>query len=365
MGLQTPLFAEHQRLGARIVPFGGWDMPLHYGSQLEEHHTVRRSAGLFDVSHMRPVDVAGPESEPFLRYLLANDVAKLKEPGKALYSCMLNEEGGVIDDLIVYRLADDRFRLVVNAATADKDIAWVRARSARFDAEIHRRDDLAMLAGQGPTARSLTAPHLPRAAQRAALALAPFSAVEEAGWLVARTGYTGEDGLEILLPSREAPELWRILIQAGLKPCGLGARDTLRLEAGMNLYGQDMDEKTTPLESGLGWTVAWQPVTRDFVGREALSRQKEATEGHRQLVGMLALAPGILRAHQSVLEGERPIGEITSGGFSPTLQRSIALARVPAGAPRADWTVAIRDRRVPIQPVRPPFVRHGQACIDL
>jgi aminomethyltransferase len=367
MTSKTPLFAEHQRLGARIVPFGGWDMPLHYGSQIEEHHAVRRAAGLFDVSHMRPVDIEGPQAEAFLRHLLANDVAKLKTQGKALYSCLLDERGGVIDDLIVYRLGAERYRAVVNAATADKDIVWMQAQAGAFAVSLARRDDLAMLAVQGPQARALAAPRLPVAARAAVADLAPFSAVEDGAWLVARTGYTGEDGLEIMLPGDEAVALWQALVAAGARPCGLGARDTLRLEAGMNLYGQDMDETTTPLESGLGWTVAWEPATRAFIGREALAAQRE-DPARRRFVGLLLTGPGVLRAHQSLYRGGTPAGEVTSGGFSPTLGRSIGLARIapePAGgAEVADWTVEIRGRQVPVRLVRPPFVRHGRACIE-
>ncbi|AGA90454.1 glycine cleavage system T protein [Thioflavicoccus mobilis 8321] len=368
MALKTPLFAEHQRLGARIVPFGGWDMPLHYGSQIDEHHAVRRAAGLFDVSHMRPVDIEGPEAEAFLRHLLANDVAKLKTLGKALYSCMLNERGGVIDDLIVYHLGTNRYRAVVNAATADKDIAWMQAQAERFSVAVAPRHDLAMLAVQGPQARALAAPLLPPAAREAAADLAPFSATENGDWLIARTGYTGEDGFEIMLPGAEAAAFWQGLVAAGAQPCGLGARDTLRLEAGMNLYGQDMDETTTPLESGLGWTVAWEPASRDFIGREALVAQRD-DPATRRFVGLLLTGPGVLRAHQSLYRGKVPVGEVTSGGFSPTLGRSIGLARVAAQAcddrDGADWTVEIRGRQVPVKQVRPPFVRHGRVCIEL
>lgn len=367
MTLRTPLFAEHERLGARLVPFGGWEMPLHYGSQIEEHHAVRRAAGLFDVSHMRSVDLQGRESRAFLRHLLANDVAKLKTPGKALYSCLLNDDGGVLDDLIVYWLGDDRYRVVVNAATAAKDIGWIDGHAADFDVSVSPRDDLAMLAVQGPDARGLAAPLLPLSARRAAPDLAPFTAVEDGDWLVARTGYTGEDGFEVMLPAGEAVALWQGLVAGGVRPCGLGARDTLRLEAGMNLYGQDMDEATTPLESGLGWTVAWEPVSRDFIGRTALVAQREAPAS-RRLVGLLLTGAGVLRAHQPVFCGQDPVGELTSGGFSPTLERSIGLARVAVGPeadPQADWAVEIRGRRVPVRLVQPPFVRHGRPCIDV
>ncbi|MBK5939055.1 glycine cleavage system aminomethyltransferase GcvT [Halochromatium roseum] len=378
MGSRTPLFSEHERLGARIVPFGGWDMPLHYGSQLDEHHAVRQQAGVFDVSHMRPVDIQGADARAYLQRLLANDVAKLQQPGKALYSCMLNAEGGVIDDLICYDLGSNRYRAVVNAATADKDLAWMRARAEDFRAsetehaspnpsapalEIHARDDLAMLAVQGPEARAKVAPLLPEALREPALALKPFFAVEHGDWLVGRTGYTGEDGFEIMLPATQVVDLWQALLAAGVAPCGLGARDTLRLEAGMNLYGQDMTEEVGPLESGLEWTVAFEPRERDFIGRSALEAQR-ASGDLRDFIGLLLTGRGVLRSHQPVLVNGQPVGEVTSGGFSPTLQRSIALARVQAGIGE-QCAVEIRGKAVPAQVVKPPFVRHGKARITM
>ncbi|KXX64352.1 glycine cleavage system aminomethyltransferase GcvT [Marichromatium gracile] len=363
MGSRTPLFAEHVRLGARIVPFGGWDMPLHYGSQLEEHHTVRRAAGMFDVSHMRPVDIEGAQARDFLRHLLANDVARLTQPGKALYSCMLNPEGGVIDDLIVYLRGPERYRLVVNAATAAKDLDWMAQQRAGFAVDIRPREDLAMIAVQGPEARTKTLPLLAAPLAERAQALAPFFATEHEDWFVGRTGYTGEDGFEIMLPATEAATLWQALEQAGVQPCGLGARDTLRLEAGMNLYGQDMDEETGPLEAGLGWTVAWEPAERDFIGRAALAAQRERG-GLRRFVGLVLEGRGVLRGHQQVLIDGEVAGEITSGGFAPTLGGSIALARVaPTIGERC--AVLIRDKAVPARVVKPPFARHGKALIDL
>jgi aminomethyltransferase len=358
MGLRTPLFAEHERLNARIVPFGGWDMPLHYGSQLEEHHAVRRRAGIFDVSHMQPVDITGSGASAFLRRLLANDVVKLKDPGKALYSCMLNEQGGVVDDLICYYRGPERYRLVVNAGTADKDLDWMQAQAVGFDVHIDRRRDLAMIAIQGPQARAVAAALLPADRRDAALAIAPFFAADGARWFVGRTGYTGEDGFEVILPAEDAPELWQGLIAAGIQPCGLGARDTLRLEAGMNLYGQDMDETVGPLESGLGWTIAWEPAERRFIGREALTALRD-NPARRDFVGLLLTGRGVLRGHQQVLSDGRPVGEITSGGFAPTLERSIALARVAPGL-GATCAVDIRGKAVPARVVKTTFVRHGK-----
>lgn len=348
------------------MPFGGWDMPLHYGSQLEEHDAVREHAGVFDVSHMCPVDIEGPDAQAFLRRLLANDVAKLKTVGQALYSCLLNDSGGVVDDLIVYlRGPSGHYRLVVNAGTADKDLTWLETQRWRSgcDVTIRRRTDLAMLAIQGPQARELTATCLPREMAESALELAPFHAVECGGWFIARTGYTGEDGFEILLPADHVVDLWSVLLDAGVRPCGLGARDTLRLEAGMNLYGQDMGEDVGPLESGLAWTVAWEPADRDFIGRTALEELRTSPE-RREFVGLLLTGRGVLRAHQTVLSNGREVGEITSGGFAPTLQRSIALARVAQGLGET-CEVEIRGKPVAARIVKPPFVRQGRILVEL
>ena len=362
MDKKTVLNATHRELGARMVSFGGWDMPVHYGSQLEEHHAVRRDAGMFDVCHMTVVDLHGERVRPFLRHLLANDVARLTRPGKALYSCMLNPDGGVIDDLIVYHVDEAWFRMVVNAATTDKDLAWIMAQAVPFDVEVRPRRDLGMIAVQGPTARAKSAPLLPAELRDAALALGPFFAAHAGEWFVGRTGYTGEDGFEIMLPADLAPALWASLAAAGVRSCGLGARDTLRLEAGMNLYGNDMDEQHSPLVSGLAWTVALAPPERDFIGRSAL--EKAASAGNLPVfTGLVLQGRGVLRDHQRLYDGEREVGEITSGGFSPTLQRSIAMARVAADAGDV-LAVEIRGRRQPVARVRMPFVRHGRALID-
>lgn len=364
MSRRTPLYEEHRAAGAKLVDFAGWEMPLHYGSQLAEHHQVRRDAGMFDVSHMTVVDLQGAAVPDYLRLLLANNIDKLKRPGRALYSCMLNAAGGILDDLIVYYLADDWYRLVVNAATRDKDLAWLAATAGEFaGVTIRERDDLAMIAVQGPNARDKTFAALGETLREQAGGLAPFEAAQVGELLVARTGYTGEDGFEIILPARAAAFTWRMLAEAGAAPSGLGARDTLRLEAGLCLYGTDMDETTTPLESGLAWTVGWQPESRRFLGRDALERQK--AEGvPRVLVGLVLEGKGVLRNHQKVRCNGRGEGEITSGGFAPTLQRAIALARVPAGVAAGDvCQVEIRGRRHRARVVKPPFVRHGKSLI--
>jgi aminomethyltransferase len=343
-----------------MVDFGGWDMPVNYGSQIEEHHAVRRDAGMFDVSHMCVVDLRGGRVREFLRRLLANDVARLVLPGKALYSCMLREHGGVIDDLIVYFMADDWFRMVVNAGTRDKDLEWIRSQAGHFDVAVEPRLDLAMVAVQGPNARQKAATALEPALAEAALALDTFFGHAGAGdWFVARTGYTGEDGWEIMLPAAQVVAFWQRLAAAGVAPCGLGARDTLRLEAGMNLYGNDMDETVSPLESGLGWTVAWEPQDRDFIGRAALAAQK-ASGANRKLVGLLVEDRAVLRSHQKVVVAAVGEGEVTSGTFSPTLERSIGFARVPAKTGDL-CEVEIRGRLIKARVVRPPFVRNGKA----
>lgn len=357
---ETPLVEIHRAAGARMVDFGGWNMPVHYGSQVEEHHAVRRDAGMFDVSHMLIADVTGQRARDYLRFLLANDVAKLKEPGKALYSCMLNERGGVVDDLIAYFITENWFRVVVNAGTRAKDIVWLKRHAGGFNVDIRPRTELAMIAVQGPQARAKAATLLGPDAQ-AALELRPFFGCQLGAYFVARTGYTGEDGWEIMLEADQAPAFWSALQSAGVAQCGLGARDTLRLEAGMNLYGNDMDENVSPLESGLTWTVAFDPPQRDFLGRSALQIQRN--EGvPRKLVGLLLADRGVLRAHQKVIAAGSGEGELTSGTFSPTLERSIGFARVPAGTGN-EVQVDIRGKLLSARVVKYPFVRNGKAMV--
>jgi aminomethyltransferase len=387
MPLRTPLYDSHLAARAKMVDFSGWEMPIHYGSQIEEHHAVRRDAGMFDVSHMCALDLAGPDATRWLRHLLANDVAKLTTPGKALYSCMLDQDAGVIDDLIVYFFTPERYRIVVNAGTAAKDIAWMRGQLEGFDAGliVRRRingDAVAIIAAQGPDAKerrltgsdsvAMIAVQGPRARERfwtafpdsraATEPLAVFQAAEWKDWMIARTGYTGEDGFEITIPADDAAQVWQKLLDAGVKPCGLGARDTLRLEAGMNLYGQDMDEDISPYEAGLKWTVDLKDPARDFIGKAALEG-KHARPVRNQFAGLLLLDRGVLRAHQKIItpQGE---GEITSGTFSPSLNQSIALARLPAGvAIGSEVEVEIRDKRLKARVVKPSFVRNGKPLI--
>lgn len=360
MGNRTALYDAHREAEAKIVDFAGYDMPLHYGSQIKEHRIVREDAGMFDVSHMCPTDVTGAGARDYLRRLLANDVAKLADPGKALYSCMLDERGGIIDDLIVYFLGEDRYRVVLNAATREKDLAWMRDQAVDFQVTIEPRDDLAMIAVQGPNGRGKALEALPQQVGDAARDLGVFYATEAQDFFVARTGYTGEDGFEIMLPNDRAAAFYAALQQAGVNPCGLGARDTLRLEAGMNLYGQDMDETTTPLEVGLKWTVAFEPAERAFVGRDVLERQLQDGVS-RKMIGLVLEERGVLRPHQHVHDGDLA-GEITSGSFSPTLGKSIALALVPAAfGERCE--AEVRGKMLPARVVKPPFVRNGKARI--
>jgi aminomethyltransferase len=363
MGSKTPLYEKHLESDAKIVDFGGWDMPLHYGSQKDEHHAVRQNAGVFDVSHMTIVDLSGEKVRQFLQHLVANDVAKLKDYGKALYTCMLNPAGGVIDDLIIYFIADTEYRLIVNAATREKDLAWIREQAAPFDVKVMERAELAMIAVQGPKACELAAPFIAAEWREAALGLKPFNGLQAGNAFVARTGYTGEDGWEIVVPAAEAPAIWDRLLAAGVAPCGLGARDTLRLEAAMNLYGSDMDESISPLEAGLAWTVAWEPADRNFIGRAPLEALRNSPD-RRRFVGLLLEGRGVLRNHMKVVVDGVGEGEITSGGFSPTIGRSIALARVPAG----DYDQAqvdVRGKLLNVRIVKTPFVRNGQIRIDV
>ncbi|HET8765199.1 MAG TPA: glycine cleavage system aminomethyltransferase GcvT [Rhodanobacter sp.] len=360
---KTVLNATHRALGAHMVDFGGWDMPVNYGSQIEEHHAVRRDAGMFDVSHMTIVDLHGARVKDFLRHLLANSIDKLKVTGKALYSCMLNDEGGVIDDLIVYYLGDTFFRTVVNAATRAKDLAWITRQAQAFDVEVKERPELSMIAVQGPHARAKVLALVHEVDRARIEKLAKFTAAAAQGpggmpLFVARTGYTGEDGFEIMLPAEHTLAFWEALRAAGVVPCGLGARDTLRLEAGMNLYGQDMDETVSPWEANLGWTIALD-AGRDFIGRKALEAQKAAGVA-RHMVGLVLDGKGVLRHGQKVLTANGE-GVILSGSFAPTLDKAIAFARIPVGEPGA-VRVDIRGRELPVHIVKYPFVRDGKPC---
>lgn len=355
---KTPLHARHVAAGARMVNFHDWDMPLHYGSQIEEHHAVRTHAGMFDVSHMTIVDILGAGGRQFLRKLLTNDVDQLHHSGRALYSCMCNEHGGILDDLIVYQRASDSYRVILNSATRQRDLAWIQKKSQGFSVGLQERNELAMLAVQGPDAMTKTMEILTPAQIDAVSTLTQFESVDVDNWFFARTGYTGEDGLEIIVPAADMSNLWSALSSLGIKPCGLAARDTLRLEAGMLLYGQDMDEWTTPLESGLSWTVKWQPEERDFIGMGALLSQKQQGV-KRKLVGLILDEKGVMRAGQRVVIPGAVDGIITSGTYSPTLQKSIALARVPMETSE-QVMIDIRGKLIPATVGKPRFVKQGK-----
>jgi aminomethyltransferase len=356
---KTVLHAKHLEAGAKMVDFFGWEMPINYGSQIEEHHAVRRDAGMFDVSHMTIVDVKGAQAKAYLRYLLANDVDKLTIKGKALYSGMINEAGGVVDDLIVYFFDETNYRLVVNSATKQKDLDWLNQHATDFDVVITERDEFAMIAVQGPKAKEKVAELFSDAQKEAVADMKPFFGVQAEDLFIATTGYTGEAGYEIMVPNTQAGDFWDKLIAAGVAPCGLGARDTLRLEAGMNLYGQDMDETISPLAANMGWTIAWEPAERNFVGRAALEKQRE--QGTEQLIGLVMTEKGVLRAGQKVkVDGAE--GVITSGTFSPTLGHAVAMARVPRlGGQTAE--VEMRKKWVTVDIVKPSFVRNGKSVL--
>ncbi len=354
---RTSLYSEHLLAGAQCVNFAGWDMPLHYGSQIEEHHQVRQKVGIFDVSHMCVIDLQGVGATDFLRYICANDVARLKQPGRALYTCMLNPTGGIIDDCIVYRLSAQAYRVVVNAGTRDKDYAWLQQQAHGYDVGMTQRLDLCIIAVQGPKTPEIISSVWDADISPQLLGLRPFQFVEHKDQLMAQTGYTGEYGLEIILPADEAPVFWRDCIKHGAGPCGLAARDTLRLEAGLNLYGVDMNESTTPLNSNLAWTVSWTDAARDFIGKQALQEQLSIGIPN-QLVGLAMHKPGVLRCHQSIYteDASSSIGAVTSGGFSPTLGHAIALARIPSQIQHHLY-IDRRGKRVPVSRVPLPFLK--------
>lgn len=370
MGNRTALFENHLQSGAKLVDFGGWDMPIQYTSLMEEHRAVREHAGMFDVSHMTIVDISGPDAKAWLRKLLANDVARLN-PNQALYTGMLNEEAGVIDDLIVYH-RDNSYRLVVNCATREKDLAWMQGHLADVDVTLTERSDLSIIAVQGPEAITILAPILPGFSgihEDSLTALKPFYAMEADPLFIGRTGYTGEDGVEVMLPHETARQLWDALLSAGVKPAGLGARDTLRLEAGMNLYGHDMDESISPLAANMAWTVCWEPEDRHFIGRDALQAQRQQRQddpARLLLKGLVMEERGVLRegltVHCQLEDGGEAQSKITSGTFSPTLKHSIALARIPANTVSCE--VELRNKRIPVRVVRPGFVRFGKQIFE-
>lgn len=360
--LTTAFKPLHLALGAKLTPFAGYEMPLHYGSQIAEHEAVRLNAGMFDVSHMMINDISGPDAKTFFRKLITNDVLKLEKIGfgKALYGAMLNEEGGVIDDLIVY-LMPFGYRVVTNAGTREKVSAWFKKIAAQFDIEITERTDFAMLAVQGPNSIAKVLEVKPQW-QAEVSALKIFQGCETIdGFFVARTGYTGEEGLEIMIPLCEVESFWNALVKVGVIPCGLAARDTLRLEAGMNLYGQDMDESINPLEAGLSWCVDLKDEARNFFGKDKVLAKMQSP--HAKQVGLLLLGKGVLRGHQVFRNEKGELGEVTSGTFSPSLKQSIAIARVPMHTGETGQ-VEIRGEWQDVRVLSLPFVRNGKKIFE-
>ena len=371
---RTSLYQNHLDAGAKMVDFSGWEMPINYGSQIEEHTQVRTAAGVLDVSHMTVVDVSGVDAEAYLQPLLANDVARLDEIGRALYSGMLNDDGGVIDDLIVYRMTFG-YRVVVNCATRVKDLRWMAMQTTGYAVSVEERPGLGILAIHGPESIDRVCAILKDCGRdseteaAAIRALGNFRSVELGDWFVARTGYTGEQGLEVILPVAQAPQLWAALLAGGVKPIGRGARHTLRLAAGMNLYGHDMDETVSPLSANMAFSLAWEPTKRDFVGRPALIAQRAEQEQGRLpvLTGVVLEERGVLREGQTLAckdaEGN-DIGQgvVTSGTITPTLEHSNALVRVPTHTTSCE--VNLRGKSTPVRMVKPNFVRVGEKVFE-
>ena len=360
MGLHTPMYDLHLALGAKMVDFRGWDMPLHYGSQVEEHHQVRQDCGVFDISHVAVTDIQGPDASALLRRLLCNDVEKLSDLGSGHYSALLNEQGGVIDEALVFKTPTG-FRSLTNAATRERVQSWFTLQAENLDVEFQYRNDLSVLAIQGPN----TFERLGQIfnSNRTALlqALEPSCGFFDNDWFFSRTGYSGEEGIEIILPRSQVVDLFNELVGAGIAPIGLGARDTLRLEAGFCLQGNDLDETHSPLVSGIENRVCWQDQSRDFIGKAALEREQAAGNLDR-IVGLVLEERGVLRANQAVRIVGHPDGIITSGSFSPTLGKAIALARVAACTDERG-EVEIRNKWYPVRVVKPCFVRHGEILI--
>ena len=360
MGLRTPLYDMHLALGAKMVDFNGWDMPLHYGSQVEEHHHVRNECGVFDISHMSIFDIHGGQAQAFLQHLLSNDVALLDTAGRAQHSLLLNEQGGVIDDVMAFR-TDSGYRLVSNAVTRERVQNWLEQHAQTFASTVTWRNDLCLFSIQGPLTRERLASILSSTRANLIKNLKHLETAVDGDWLISCLGYTGEDGIEIMLPAKQAIDFINELVGAGITPIGIGARDTLRLEAGFNLYGLEINEQVSPLIANMDDLICWQPPSRDFIGRSALQAQRESgiTE---KLVGLVLEERGVLRAGQPVRIDKQITGMITSGSFSPTLGKAIALARVPMHTgDRGE--VEIRRKWFPVRIVKPRFVRAGKILI--
>jgi aminomethyltransferase len=351
---RTPLYESHRRLGAKLVEFGGWEMPIQYTSIIEEHQTVRSSVGIFDVSHMGEIEITGPNALNLVQKLITNDASTLKDY-QVLYSPMCYESGGTVDDLLVYKLPD-RFLLVVNAANTEKDFAWVQQNAKGFSVTVkNASDDYGQIAIQGPQAPALLQPFTECPLKNLGYYWATEARVLGHRVLLSRTGYTGEDGFEIYAEPKVIVTLWDELVQAGAKPIGLGARDTLRFEAGMPLYGHELDEKTTPVEAGLGWTV--KEKDSDYNGKKILLAQKRQGTA-KKLVGLKMLEPGVPRQGYKIFADGREVGAVTSGMFAPTVNAFLAMGFVSSDIlPTALIEIEIRGQRKRAQLTKLPFYR--------
>ncbi len=351
--MKTPLYQLHLDASAEFVDFHGWEIPIHFGSQIQEHNSVRDSAGVFDLSYMTIIDVVGDKAQAWLRTMLTNDVAAL-EVQQSMYSCLCNEDGGILDDLIAYKLSASRFRLVFNVSTRDKVISWLQSHLQQ-GVKLDVLTDVAMLAVQGPKAETKLARSLGSVnIQMPVGPIQRFYTMEQSDWLISRTGYTGEDGFEIFMPSSQAPSFFEDLLNQDVRACGYAARDSLRLEAGLNYYGKDLDEQHTPAQSGLDRNVDVSDPNRHFIGRDILYDQKATGTAVHQ-VALVLRAGGNMTTGQQVQRAGTIVGEITSGRFSPTFQESIALARVNRPV-IGGCDVIINDQLFAVEIAELPFI---------
>jgi aminomethyltransferase len=363
---KTPLFEIHKKLGAKIIEFGSWLMPVYYTSVIDEHNTVRNRVGLFDVSHMGEFTIRGKDALAFIQRLITNDASRLNN-NQALYTPMCNDNGTIIDDLLVYKFSDEYFMLVVNASNIEKDYKWIEEIAKKFDRDVILKDisdETSLLALQGPKAEKVLQKITNLDLSQIKYYWFKEGRIDKIQAIISRTGYTGEDGFEIYIKPEYAPKVWNRLLEIGkeegIKPVGLGARDTLRLECAMLLYGNDMDETKTPLETNIAWTVKFNK--EDFIGKEVLLKQKE--EGVKQrLVGFELLEHGIPRHNYSILKDKERIGTVTSGSFSPTLKKGIGLGyvKINFGKERTEIQIQIRKRTVKARVVKTPFYKRKYA----
>ena len=350
---KTPLNKSHIELGAKMVNFSNWEMPISYSSLIEEHNAVRNTVGIFDVSHMSVFDFDGDNQVAFFEKIFANDIKKIYKDNKAIYGALLNEEGGILDDLIIYH-ANNKFRLVSNCSTREQNRQWFEKHAVEFGVKVMERSDMGILAIQGPDAlnKILKIKEIDTQVNT----LQSFGCMFEGDKLYARTGYTGEDGLELIVPTKDINHLWDQALELGCTPIGLGARDTLRLEAGLNLYGNDMTINNHPYESNMGWTIDMSDENREFIGKDALLSIDQSKS--QKIVGIILQDKGILRSGYEITH-EQGKGVVLSGSYSPTLQSSIGLARVDQGY-KENGKVMIRNKLLNIDFVSPRFLGQGK-----